>query len=107
MIQKTEPVRSRKLRESARDQPCTMRLPGYCDSGGETTVLAHAPFGGRGMARKGDDSHAIYACARCHDVLDGRVKAEEVPREELWECVIRGLAETHEIMRARGLVKWT
>ena len=104
MIEKRQPVRSQKLRRSARGQPCVLRIPGRCNGDPDTTVLAHAPLGGRGMARKASDVHAVFACSGCHAVLDGHIKADDVPLEELWECVIRGIAETQQTWWEQGLL---
>ena len=60
------------LRKLAKGRPCQIRLPG-CDGGGETTVLAHyrmASYAGTGM--KPNDLCGAWACASCHDIVDGR-----------------------------------
>ena len=103
MLPKSSPVRSKALRESAQGQTCTLRLPGICAGGTETTVLAHLPFGGRGMGRKASDLHAVHACASCHDMLDQRQRPA-IDRDELLECCVRGLAETHDRLRYMGLL---
>ncbi len=59
-----------KLRESARDQECLIRIPGLCNFNPDTTVLAH--FNGGGMGRKKPDLLASFACSDCHDVVDRR-----------------------------------
>ena len=45
-------VISQKLRDSARGQDCTLRLPGICNFDSATTVLAHLPCGQKGMGMK-------------------------------------------------------
>lgn len=104
MYPKREPVRSKKLRDSARGKDCTLRIPGVCCGDPETTVLAHLPHGGRSMGQKAPDTHAVYACANCHDVLDNRTR-HTVPRDELLECCLRGLAETQAQMMEDGLIR--
>jgi len=99
---KSQPVRSRKLRESARGQTCTLRLMG-CD-GGETTVLAHLPNCGRGIARKASDIDAIACCAPCHDQLDGRA-ALSVDDGVLWQLLLRAHSETLQRWVDDGLVR--
>ena len=103
LITKSRPVRSQKLRDSAKGESCTLRLPNVCNGNPDTTVLAHLPFGGRGMALKASDDHAAYACSACHGVLDRRTRGS-VDLAELYECCLRGLAETHERMRDKGLI---
>lgn len=72
LIKKPLKIRSKKLRDSARDQSCTLRLPGICNGDWQTTVLAHVNFGGHGMATKESDLSACYACSSCHDAVDRR-----------------------------------
>ena len=70
--QKQPPLVSRKLRQSARGQPCTLRLP-CCNHDPETTVLAHLRyFGWAGVAEKPHDLLAVYACGACHAAMDSR-----------------------------------
>lgn len=74
MLKKRVPYRNEKLSQAARDEPCTLRIPGICTGGGRTTVLAHSPYleDGAGKGQKADDMFACNACVDCHDVLDGR-----------------------------------
>ena len=65
---KTKRWQSKKYRDAAKGQPCTMRLP-CCNSDIETTVLAHR--NGAGMAMKANDHDAVDACSECHAALDG------------------------------------
>jgi hypothetical protein len=60
--------RSKKWRDAAKGQPCTMRLEGCCDGGGETTVLAHR--NGGGMGTKASDHDAADMCFNCHHFFD-------------------------------------
>jgi len=92
-----------RLTQSARDQSCTVRIPGICSHDNSTVVLAHLPGGG--MGGKALDIHAAYACSDCHDVIDGRNwQGKCWPSEslKLWhfEAVIR----TQEIMLTEGLI---
>lgn len=91
---------SPKLRESARGRPCTLQLPG-CDGGGETTVLAHLRmYGTAGVAGKPPDLLAVFACAKCHDALDGRrCNWRPDPGD-----VLRALIATQSAWIAEGLI---
>jgi hypothetical protein len=82
-------VISKKLRDSARGQDCTVRIPGACNFNPETTVLAHIPCGHKGVGIKGPDMIAVFACSGCHDAIDGRSRVE-VDASDL----LRALAET-------------
>jgi len=60
-----------KLRELARNMPCTVRVPGVCDGGGETTVLAHYRLAGvSGMGYKSPDVCGAWCCGPCHAWID-------------------------------------
>ena len=60
------------IRKLAQGERCLVRLPG-CDGGGETTVLAHYRLAGYcGTGMKPNDRLGAFACAACHDVIDGR-----------------------------------
>ena len=66
------PVRIKKIRDSARNQDCTVKSP-WCNYNPETTVFAHyGEPGEKGIGIKPDDSSGVYACSTCHDWLDGR-----------------------------------
>jgi len=103
MTLKRQPIRSRKLRESAREEPCTLRIPGICCHDPETTVLAHPPVANGGMGTKGSDLEGAFACWRCHDELDER-RAQGADRTEVYECFIRGSAETRARLVEKGLI---
>ncbi|WP_213881227.1 nuclease domain-containing protein [Pseudomonas sp. dw_358] len=93
-------VVSQKLRDSARDQECTLRFYGICNRNPETTVLAHVPCGQKGMGMKGPDQMSCFACSDCHDALDGRKRVEVDFRD-----VIRAVAETQAFWISKGLMK--
>ena len=99
----SSPVRSKALREGARGQCCKVQLPGVCEGGTETTVLAHLPSAPHGMALKGDDLIAVEACAACHDAIDGRIRYDWQPGERE-EVLFVGLSRQLHSWVARGLV---
>ena len=81
------------LRDLARDRPCMVRLPG-CHSGDGTTVLAHIRIAGLcGMGLKPPDVVATYACSHCHDLIDGRVRAN-FDKDFLTQAALEGMART-------------
>lgn len=65
-----------KIRESAKDEWCSLRVPYVCNGDKETTVLCHAPYPGKSGSRK-DDWWAAYGCSNCHDFVDRRRSSEE------------------------------
>lgn len=86
-------VVSQKLRDFARGQDCTLRIPGVCNFNPETTVLAHLPCGHKGVGMKSPDQMAVHACSSCHTYIDGATRWEVSALDYL-----RALAETQ--MRA-------
>lgn len=64
-----KPIVSRIVRSAARDETCTLSLPGCHGS----AVLAHLRyFGWAGMAEKPHDFLAVFACDSCHKKMDLR-----------------------------------
>ena len=83
---------SKPMRDNARGQSCTLRLP-CCNHDDSTTVLAHLRlFGWAGMGQKPKDFLAVFACSACHDALDRR----DAMTAGIWGCedVLRALGET-------------
>lgn len=93
-------IKSQAVRDSARGEDCSLRIPGVCNFDPETTILAHVPCGMRGTSIKGPDIIGVYACSACHDLLDDRVRGEAING---WD-VIRALAETQVKLVQKGLV---
>lgn len=89
------------VRKAAEGQPCALRLNG-CELTG-TTVLAHIRTTGTGAGKKPSDSMGVFACAKCHDVIDGRRSSGMMPKE-IQERIIKGLAETHDYLIDQGLL---
>lgn len=77
MLMKTPDRKSQRIRDSARNEECSVRIPGVCLGGTETTVWSHFPGldGGRGMGLKSLDLCGAFACMACHDVVDMRSPA--------------------------------
>ena len=96
-----------KYRKSARLQDCQVRIPGVCSHDPETVVLAHlgGHLAGAGMSTKGPDIHAAFCCAKCHDVIDGRVPAYGYSREALRLMHLEGVIRTQRIWIQDGLLK--
>ena len=83
--QRVPPYVSKKLRDFARGQDCTMQLPGICNRNPETTVLCHIrAFGVAGVAMKPHDFFAWHGCSACH--------AHE--KESGWDDLLRAMMLT-------------
>lgn len=107
MFSKPTTWKSKKWRDAARDQCCTMRLP-CCNGDWSTTVLAHK--GGAGMGMKADDHNACDCCAACHDALDGRTKVflsngEQIDKGRMLLYFEEARVETIVNRLERGIVK--
>lgn len=105
IVPKCGHVRSRKLLDSSRGQPCTLGFPG-CYGGGETTVAAHANMQlcGKGTGIKASDIYSVDSCGSCHDVLDGRTLRNILPEAReayFWRAFVR----TTNRRLAEGLIK--
>lgn len=93
-----------KLRDAARGQQCTVRIPGICNGNPETTVLAHYRLAGTcGMGMKPIDLAGAHCCSDCHDAVDGRSKTA-FRRETLDLMHAEGVFRTMEGLRKRGLL---
>lgn len=84
MLRKNMKIRSQRLRDAAKDQPCTLNIIGACNNNPDTTVLAHLPGEHKGIGTKVCDLNAVHACSKCHAVIDGVVKwpADEQPHAD-------------------------
>jgi Protein of unknown function (DUF1364) len=97
-----------KITESARDQECTMRIPGICNFDRATTVWAHANgnSAGKGFGLKSPDSLGCYACSSCHDLYDRRVpKPKGMRREDIELAFHHGHQRSYQILLEKGLVE--
>ena len=84
-----------KLRESARGQPCHLRLPGVCNGDPETTVLAHIRRGGTsGMGQKPPDICGVFACSSCHDAMDKRSNMGGYTTRKIDAAILEGQQRT-------------
>ena len=93
-----------KIRKSARGQQCQIRLVGICNHNSETVVLAHYRMAGTcGMGMKPSDIQAAYACSRCHDASDGRLKTDLSP-DEIQTAFAEGVMRTQQILIKQGLL---
>lgn len=100
-------IRSRKVLDSAKGQPCAFRFPGICRGGTETTVWAHLNGGryGKGTGMKAHDILGAHACFWCHAYLDtGHGTSPLLSNEELLECVLGGVTETWVRLIAAGII---
>lgn len=100
---KHDPIRSRRLLDSARGKPCELRVPEVCQGGTEATVAAHSNCSedGKAMGRKADDLFHVRACAACHRWLDEGA----TPVEEKRDLFHRGLKRTWRRLWEEGVIE--
>lgn len=92
------------VRESARGQDCTFRIPGVCNYNPETTVYCHTNRlkDGKGMGIK--SKKGAHGCSCCHDVVDGRrPRPDGMTKEDLDVIIDRAVEETDARLIAKGL----
>lgn len=94
-----------KITSSAKNEPCTVRLPFICNYNSETTVYAHingVRFG-HGISKKSSDIHGAYCCSNCHDAIDGRTKSK-YSKTELKLAHYEAVIETQLKLIQKGLI---
>lgn len=88
-------MKSKKIRESARGESCSLRVSPKCQDG-ETVVLCHLNSNYRGVGIKSPEIFAVYGCYWCHQELDAsRVGADDQ---------LRALMETQMKLVNKGLI---
>ena len=102
--QRVEPIRSRKLLDSARGQECTFHFPGICNHDRETTVSAHLTDDQFGMAQKADDFSTVFACSACHDFHDRRLYLGTDIEPDIDAFRLRAWQRTQRNRIDRGLI---
>lgn len=69
------------LLKLAKGEPCLLQIHDKCmGDEGSTTVAAHSNWmeHGKGKSIKAEDCYSVWACHRCHSMLDqGKMNAED------------------------------
>lgn len=98
--------KSQAIRESARDEECTVRIPGVCTFRSETTIWSHAPLGaaGKGRGLKAIDLAGAYCCTACDAAIDGqRSLPAGVTRDQALLDWFLGHMRSLVILKQKGL----
>ena len=94
-------IKQNKISRSARDKPCTARIPGGTHDPA-TTVLAHAPFSGK-FGSRDQWWWSAYVCSYCHDILDDRdMRLTREEKNLIWFAAVH---ETQEYLIEQNLLK--
>lgn len=100
-----EPIRSRKLLDSARDQMCTLRIPGVCNRDPSTTVSCHVHDDIFGAARKADDTSTFFGCSSCHAFLDTGAWLGKFTEAQMLRMILRAVLRTQRARVLMGVIK--
>lgn len=105
--QKTPDRVQQSIRDSARGEECTVRIPGVCTFDPEKTIWSHAPFGAAGKAKglKALDLCGAMCCTACDAVLDGQApRPPGMTREQVLIEWFYGHMRSLVRLRQKGLV---
>jgi len=95
-------MKSKKLRDAARGQQCTLEIHPYCNHNPLTTSPCHIRVTA-GWGQTEDDFMIVHGCSACHDVIDGRVQTDIEP-VEIEQIKIRALHRTWTRLITDGLI---
>jgi len=96
-----------KIRQSARNEQCTMKLPGVCNYNNETVVWAHSNRGehGKAMGKKANDEYGAYLCYNCHQTYDRqRKRPEGMTLEFVEDAFTIAMQHSRYILKDKGLI---
>lgn len=95
-------IKSKKLRDSARGEDCSINIQGVCNYQPETSIMAHVPSPISGY-KSSDLGGAIICCSSCHDVIDRRVINDEFELERDW-YILRAVQVTLNKLYEMGVI---
>ncbi len=92
-------VRSKKLKDIARHQPCVM-----CGADDGTIVLAHANLleFGKGKGIKASDIMGGWLCWNCHSEYD---QGNKMTKEEKRDFILTAICRTINELARQGVIK--
>ena len=93
MLAKNPVIKSKKLTSFAKGKPCTIRIPGVCESRRNTTVACHLNSNYKGTGNKSPDLLTVIGCSKCHAWID-REYAGKVSKAQRDSEVLRAFKET-------------
>ena len=97
-------MKSRKIRDAARLECCTLNIVGVCNYAPETVVFAHFPDESNGMAMKATDFSGGFACDACHNAVDRRTNSLELESNRDW-YLRRSQTRTLERLYEKGVIR--
>lgn len=99
---KTKYIRSKRARDSARGEECTMNSPD-CNYNPETTVLCHSNMErhGKGRGIKASDQWTFYGCSACNYYYDSGKADRDMKERLFWKAWER----TQQRFKDKGLME--
>lgn len=96
-----------KIRKSAKNRECQVRIIGICNGNPETVVWAHANglASGRGVWLKSNDLSGAYACSACHAAYDRAVYKDIREYLQIENDFFHGHLRSLQILIDEGIVK--
>lgn len=88
---------TKKIRDSAKGEQCTLNIASVCNYNPETTVFCHVSFTTGSDRNREGQRNGVYGCSACHDALDNRagIKGWLANDERYW-YIARALIRTAE-----------
>lgn len=95
-----------KIRQSARDEECQVRIPGVCTGDPATTIWSHARHyaAGKGKGIKALDIAGAYACTACDAAYDQLIGVPHMTRSEVDLDWFMGHMRSLVILKDKGLI---
>ncbi|MAF43476.1 MAG: hypothetical protein CMI54_04805 [Parcubacteria group bacterium] len=94
-----------KITKYARGQECQIRIYPYCNGNPETTVFCHAYSEDKGVGLKSPDYWGAFGCSTCHDIVDGRMRIDDMSLPEIHKAHIDGIYRTLKILFNDEVIK--
>lgn len=97
-------ITSESIKRAARNEQCTLQVPGVCNGNPETVVACHSSWheDGGGMGMKSEDLFTAFGCSACHDYIDGRTGSAS--REERRDIFHLGMKRTWKRLIELGVI---
>lgn len=96
-----------KIRDSARDEDCLVRIPGVCTFDPAKTIWSHARWlsAGKGRSLKAIDLAGAYCCTACDAAFDGQMRLPEgMTRDQVDMDWMHGHLRSLVRLRDKGLL---
>ena len=106
-VPKTPEPHDQRIRDSARDEECTVRIVGACTHDPAHTIWSHAPLqaAGKGRGWKSICLAGAYCCTTCDAVVDGqRHLPPGASRDSVMLDWFMGHMRSLVILKTKGLV---